>query len=346
MSIDKKTFLITGAAGFIGSELVKRLLKNGEKVVGLDNVNNYYDQSLKRSRLSEIEKCHKESEGKWFFYEMSIENNNDLDNIGKNHQINIIVHLAAQAGVRNSILNPEAYLKANLVGFYNILEFSRNYIIENFIFASSSSVYGGNNKVPFREIDNADHPISFYGATKKSNEVMAHSYSHLFDIPSTGLRFFTVYGPWGRPDMAPMLFAKAMLKGEKLDVFNYGDMIRDFTYIDDVTETIFRCCYKPAFPTKKLIEENYDPSVSNAPFRIFNVGNNNPIKLIQFINLLEENLGVKANKNFIEIQKGDVQITSSDSSRIYEWINFAPQTRLEDGIKKFTSWYKNYYENN
>ncbi len=346
MSKYKNTFLVTGAAGFIGSELVKRLLKNGESVVGIDNVNNYYDQNLKRTRLSEIKKCLPKYKGKWFFHEISIENIEDLNNISEKYSINIVIHLAAQAGVRNSILNPGDYVRSNLFGFHNILEFCRNNIIENFIFASSSSVYGGNKKVPFREIDNVDHPISFYGATKKANEVMAHSYSHLFNIPSTGLRFFTVYGPWGRPDMAPMIFAKSMLNGEKLNIFNYGDMIRDFTFIDDVTETIFRCCYKPAIKVPELKRTNYDPCESFAPFRIFNVGNNNPVKLIEFINLLEENLGIKADKNFIEMQKGDVQITSSDSSSIYEWIDFSPKTNIEVGIKKFTTWYKNYYKNN
>ena len=343
---DKKTFLVTGAAGFIGSELVKRLLKNGEKVVGVDNINNYYDQTLKRARLIEIDKCLKNNDGKWFFHEISIENFEDLNNISKNYSINIVIHLAAQAGVRNSILNPGDYVRSNLLGFYNILEFCRNNIIENFIFASSSSVYGGNKRVPFKESDNVDHPVSFYGATKKSNEVMAHSYSHLFNIPSTGLRFFTVYGPWGRPDMAPMIFANAMLNGEKINIFNYGDMIRDFTFIDDITETIFRCCYKPAVKVRELKENNYKTCESFAPFRIFNVGNNNPVKLIDFIDLLEDNLGIKADKNFIEIQKGDVQITSSDSSRIYEWIDFSPKTKIDDGIKKFTTWYKKYYKNN
>ena len=340
MKKSRNTFLVTGAAGFIGSEIVKRLLKEGEQVVGIDNLNSYYDPSLKRSRLLEIRKYDK---GNWFFHKTSIENNVDLEKISQLYSIRIVIHLAAQAGVRNSILNPSDYVKSNLVGFYNILEFCRNNSIENFIFASSSSVYGSNKKVPFKETDNVDHPISFYGATKKSNEIMAHSYSHLFKIPSTGLRFFTVYGPWGRPDMAPMIFAKSILNKEKIDVFNYGDMIRDFTYIDDVAETVFRCCYKPAKEVEDIENYNSQPCLSTAPFRIFNVGNNNPVKLMDFINLLEDNLGVKAIKNFIEIQEGDVQITSSDSSRINEWIDFSPGTSLENGIKKFAQWYKVYY---
>tara|TARA_B100000886_G_scaffold313086_1_gene249476 strand:+ start:5081 stop:6103 length:1023 start_codon:yes stop_codon:yes gene_type:complete len=340
MKKNRNTFLVTGAAGFIGSEIVKRLLNEGEQVVGIDNLNSYYDPNLKKARLLEIKKFDK---GNWFFHKISIENNEDLEKISKLYSIRIVIHLAAQAGVRNSILNSSDYVKSNLVGFHNILEFCRNNSIKNFIFASSSSVYGSNKKVPFKETDNVDHPISFYGATKKSNEIMAHSYSHLFKIPSTGLRFFTVYGPWGRPDMAPMLFAKAILNKEKINVFNYGDMIRDFTYIDDVAETVFRCCYKPAKGMEDI--ENYysKPCLSNAPFRIFNVGNNNPIKLMDFINLLEDNLGVRAIKNFMEIQKGDVQITSSDSSRINEWIDFSPDTNLEDGIRKFAQWYKGYY---
>ena len=340
MKKNRNAFLVTGAAGFIGSEVVKRLLKEGEEVIGIDNLNSYYDPNLKRARLSEIQKYDK---GNWFFHKVSIDKVEDLEKISKLYSIRIVIHLAAQAGVRNSILNPSDYVKSNLVGFHNILEFCKKNSIKNFIFASSSSVYGNNKTVPFKETDNVDHPISFYGATKKSNEVMAHSYSHLFNIPSTGLRFFTVYGPWGRPDMAPMIFAKSILNKEKINIFNYGDMIRDFTYIDDVVETVFRCCFKPAKEAEDFEKYKPQPCLSTAPFRIFNVGNNNPIKLIDFINLLENNLGVKAINNFIEIQKGDVKITYSDSSRINEWINFSPKTSLEYGIKKFAQWYKEYY---
>tara|TARA_A100001388_G_C28704263_1_gene467780 strand:+ start:67 stop:1107 length:1041 start_codon:yes stop_codon:yes gene_type:complete len=340
---NKKTFLITGAAGFIGSEIAKRLIINGENVIGIDNLNSYYDVNLKKSRLFEIEECNNKFSGKWFFHQISIENRDQLEKICEEYSFDVVIHLAAQAGVRFSITNPEDYVKANLVGFFNILELCRENKINNFIFASSSSVYGGNKKVPFKESHNVDHPVSFYAATKKSNEVMAHSYSHLFNIPTTGLRFFTVYGPWGRPDMAPMIFAKSILKKETINIFNYGDMIRDFTYIDDVTETIYRCCYKPATKLEDSIREEMPFSSSLAPYRVFNVGNNNPVKLINFINLLENYLGCKAFKNFEEMKQGDVQITYSDSSRIKDWINFAPQTKIEDGVGKFANWFKSFY---
>ncbi len=341
---NKKTFLVTGAAGFIGSEIVKRLLKNGEKVVGIDNLNNYYEPELKVSRLKEINNINKKFSGNWFFYEKSIEDEKVFKEISKSYSIEVVIHLAAQAGVRYSISNPKEYVKSNLVGFFNVLEFCRENSIQNFIFASSSSVYGGNKNIPFKEVDNVDHPISFYAATKKSNEVMAHSYSHLFEIPTTGLRFFTVYGPYGRPDMAPMIFAKSILNNKKIDIFNFGKMIRDFTYIDDVTETIFRCCYKPATRSKNFDFQKPDPSQSFAPFLIFNVGNNNPVKLIDFINLLEKNLGEKAIRNFKEIQPGDVEVTSSDSSSINNWINFSPKTSIEEGVKLFAEWFKDYYK--
>ena len=340
---NKKTFLITGAAGFIGSEIAKRLIINGENVIGIDNLNSYYDVNLKKSRLFEIEECNNKFSGKWFFHQISIENRDQLEKICEEYSFDVVIHLAAQAGVRFSITNPEDYVKANLVGFFNILEFCKNNNIKNFIFASSSSVYGGNKKIPFKETDNVDHPISFYAATKKSNEIMAHSYSHLYSIPTTGLRLFTVYGPYGRPDMAPMIFAKAILNHQKIDVFNYGNMIRDFTYIDDITETIFRCCYKPAKIDSKFNAQEPNPSSSLNPFMLFNVGNNNPVRLNEFINLLEKNLGVKAKLNFKEIQPGDVEITSSDSSRIKEWINFAPKVTIEEGLEKFAKWFKNFY---
>jgi len=343
MRKNKSTFLVTGAAGFIGSELVKRLLKNGETVVGLDNLNSYYDKNLKKTRLSNIEKCHKQHEGKWFFHEISIEDKNELQKISKTYSIQVVVHLAAQAGVRYSISQPKDYLESNLVGFFNILEFCRNNDIKNFIFASSSSVYGGNIKTPFKETDNVDHPISFYAATKKSNEIMAHSYSHLYSIPTTGLRFFTVYGPFGRPDMAPMIFANAILNHKKIDIFNYGKMVRDFTYIDDITETIFRCCYKPAIIDSKFNPREPSPCSSQSPFLIFNVGNNSPVKLNEFIDLLEKKLGVKAIKNFKEMQPGDIEITISDSSRIKDWIDFAPKIKIEEGIEKFATWFKDFY---
>ena len=343
MFINKKQFLVTGAAGFIGSEIVKKLLKNGEDVIGIDNLNNYYDPSLKKSRLKEIEKYKIKFSGNWIFYEDSIESKNVFEEISKSYSIKIVIHLAAQAGVRYSIINPKDYVDSNLVGFFNILEFCRENKVKNFIFASSSSVYGGNKNIPFKEFSSVDHPISFYAATKKANEVMAHSYSHLYDIPTIGLRFFTVYGPYGRPDMAPMIFAKSILNNKEIDIFNYGNMVRDFTYIDDVTETIYKCCFKPATRSVNFDPENPDPSLSLAPFIIFNVGNNNPVKLIDFIDLLEKNLGKKALRNFKEIQPGDVEMTLSDSSKIKDWINFCPNKPIEEGVRLFASWFKEFY---
>ena len=336
MKKKRNTFLVTGAAGFIGSEIAKRLLFEGEKVVGIDNLNDYYDIKLKRARLNEIEKYNQIVSGNWHFYEISIESFEDLEKISDKYSINAVVHLAAQAGVRNSIVNPKNYVESNLVGFYNILEFCRNENIENFIFASSSSVYGLNKKLPFEEIDNVDYPISFYAATKKSNELLAHSYSHLYDIPTTGLRFFTVYGPWGRPDMAPMLFIKSILNEQPIKIFNHGKMRRDFTYIDDIVEGIFRCCMKPA-----TAQEDIDSS--SAPFRIFNIGNGNPIELMKFINILEKKLNLKAIKNFLPMQKGDVFETFADTKKLRKWIDYSPQTDIETGLDKFVAWYKDYY---
>ena len=329
------TFLVTGAAGFIGSEIAKRLLLEGNKVIGIDNLNNYYDTKLKRSRLFEIQKHNLKTSGEWSFHEISIENSYDLEKIGNLYSINIVVHMAAQAGVRNSIINPKDYVKSNLVGFFNILEFCRKNDIENFIFASSSSVYGLNKKVPFEETDNVDHQISFYGATKKSNEILAHSYSHLFKIPTTGLRFFTVYGPWGRPDMAPMIFIKSMINKQPIKIFNHGKMKRDFTFIDDIVEGVFRCCFKPATPP-----ENMDSGA--APYRIFNIGNGKPIELLEFINILEKKLDLKVIKTFLPIQQGDVVETFADTKKLRKWINYCPQTNIEEGLDKFVEWYKAY----
>ena len=336
MKKNSNTFLVTGVAGFIGSEIAKRLLLEGKKVVGIDNLNDYYDIKLKRARLYEIQKYNQIIKGNWYFHEISIESFEELEKIGEKYSINKVVHLAAQAGVRNSIINPRNYVESNLVGFYNILEFCRNKNIENFIFASSSSVYGLNKKLPFEETDNVDHPISFYGATKKSNELLAHSYSHLYNIPTTGLRFFTVYGPWGRPDMAPMLFMKSILNKQPIKIFNHGKLRRDFTYIDDIVEGIFRCCMKPA-----TAQENIDST--SAPFRIFNIGNGNPIELMEFINILEKKLNLKAIKTFLPMQKGDVFETFADTKKLRKWIDFSPQIGIEAGLDKFVAWYKDYY---
>ncbi len=340
---NKKNILITGAAGFIGSSLAIRLLKNGYKVIGVDNLNNYYDVNLKKARLSEIQKIHEKFSGKWSFHELSIENIDQLKVISELYTINIVINLAAQAGVRNSIDNPKDYIHANLVGFGNILEFCRINEIENFIYASSSSVYGGNQKTPFYENDPVDHPVSLYAATKKSNEVMAHSYSHLFKIPSTGLRFFTVYGPWGRPDMAPFIFAKSILKGEPINVFNNGDMYRDFTYIDDVTSAIEKCCNKPAEINQKFDHFRPDCATSFAPHMIFNLGSNNPISLLMFIEKLEEKLGKKAIKNFLPIQPGDVKKTWANIDKLNSWIEYQPSISFDEGIQNFATWYKSYY---
>ena len=339
-----RNIFITGAAGFIGSALAIKLLNRGENVIGIDNINNYYDQELKKNRLAEIKKVSSNSLGEWIFYEDTIENNKKLDEIASNFSPKIVVHLAAQAGVRYSIQNPQAYVNSNLVGFGNILEFCRKNQVTNFIYASSSSVYGGNKKTPFQEIDSVDHPVSFYAATKKANEIMAHSYSHLYEIPSIGLRFFTVYGPWGRPDMAPMIFANSILRKKSIDVFNYGKMFRDFTYIDDIVNAVEKCCYKPAIKNREFDYFNPDVATSFAPHMIFNVGSNNPISLIEFIEKLEEKLGLKAEKNFLPIQSGDVEKTWANINFLNNWINYEPSVSFDRGITKFAEWYKSYFD--
>ena len=345
MNINNKKILITGAAGFIGFSIIKRLLNYNCTIIGIDNLNDYYDVKLKQKRLNLLDELSKNiNNNNWHFFKYSIENENKILYLFERYRPHIVIHLAAQAGVRYSLENPNAYFQSNLLGFCNILESLRQYKAENFIFASSSSVYGVNKQIPFSENQRVDWPVSLYAATKKSNELLAHSYSHLYGIPTTGLRFFTVYGPWGRPDMAPMIFAKAILRNEKIDIFNFGDMVRDFTYIDDVTETIFRCCYKPAKINSAYKAYDPQPCFSFAPYLLFNVGNENPIKLKDFINLLENNLGKKAIKNFKEIQQGDVTITSSNSSKIKEWINFSPQTSVENGVKIFSVWFKKFYQ--
>ncbi len=339
-----KNILVTGAAGFIGAALVIRLLEKGENVIGLDNLNSYYDPLLKESRLNEIKLASKKSLGSWKFYKASLEDQTSLKDIFSKHSPDVVINLAAQAGVRYSIENPFSYIQSNLVGFSNLLEECRQHSVHNFIFASSSSVYGGNKKLPFCESSSVDHPISLYASTKKANELMAHSYSHLYGIPTTGLRFFTVYGPWGRPDMAPMIFAKSILNKEPINVFNYGKMKRDFTYIDDIVEGIYRCCSKPAFINKDFDSLNPDQSSSFAPYRIFNIGNSQPIELLRFIEILEDFLGVKAIKNFKPIQPGDVEATAANTNLLKSWIGFKPQTSLEFGVDKFARWYIDYYK--
>ena len=342
---DIETILVTGAAGFIGSALVKSLLSMDMKVIGIDNLNDYYSISLKRSRLMQVEKVSKKN-GKWIFYEDHIEDDKAFLGLINRYKPNVIVHLAAQAGVRYSITNPSAYIQSNLVGFASVLEGCRQNNIEHLIYASSSSVYGGNKNLPFYEEQSVNHPVSLYAATKKSNELMAHTYSHLYNLPTTGLRFFTVYGPWGRPDMAPMIFARSILKDEPIKVFNQGDMQRDFTYIDDVVEGIIRCCFKKASSDKTFNPLIPNPSTSYAPYRIFNIGNSSPIQLTYFIDLLEKNLGKKAIKDFRPMQAGDVVSTAAKMDLLSAWIDYKPITSIEKGIRLFCEWYLEYFESN
>ena len=338
------TICVTGAAGFIGAAFCQKLLLNGVKVVAIDNLNNYYDPKLKIMRLKNIEQSLNFDNSLWDFYEASLEDYSSLEEIFNKENPTIVVNLAAQAGVRYSLKNPFSYVQSNLVGFSNILEICRKFSISNLIYASSSSVYGGNKLLPYNELQNVDHPISFYAATKKANELMAHSYSSLYNIPSTGLRFFTVYGPWGRPDMAPMLFANSILKGEEIFVYNSGKMMRDFTYIDDIIEVIWRCCNKPATSESNFDMYDPNPSSSFAPHKIFNVGNGTSINLMDFINILESELGIKAKKIFKSLQKGDVIATHADTTEIKEWINFSPKTNLKNGIELFSKWFLDFYE--
>ena len=343
MTEQSSPILITGAAGFIGGALSKELLMRGEMVIGVDNLNDYYDINLKLGRLEQIKNISNKNNA-WTFYEKSIHDFYAMEFIFKKHKPKIVINLAAQAGVRFSLEKPKTYIDSNLTGFFNILELSKNFNIKNLIYASSSSVYGGNRNLPYSEKHSVNHPVSLYAATKKSNELMAHTYSHLYGLPSTGLRFFTVYGPWGRPDMAPMIFSKAILNSSPIDIYNYGNMMRDFTYIDDVIEVICRCCKKPATKDMNFNSSNPEPSTSFAPHRIFNVGNNNAIKLEKFISLIETNLGKKAIKRFIPMQDGDVQETFANTELIEKWINFRPNTNIEKGVMLFSKWYLNYYE--
>ena len=329
---DTRKFLITGCAGFIGFHLSKRLLSEGFSVVGIDNLNDYYEVNLKKARL-ELLKEHEE----FNFILMTIENQNEVERIFSEHDISIVVHLAAQAGVRYSIKNPHVYIQSNLVGFMNILEASRNHKIEHLLYASSSSVYGANKKMPFSVEDSVDYPISLYAATKKANELMAHTYSHLYDIPTTGLRFFTVYGPWGRPDMALFKFTDAIIKEKPIQVYNYGNMKRDFTYIDDIIEGIVRLIDKIPGPIRST------EHTSHAPYKVYNIGNNQPVDLMSFIYVLEQKLERKAKKEFLPIQDGDVPATYADVTDLMQTIGFKPSTTIEEGIERFVDWYSKYY---
>jgi UDP-glucuronate 4-epimerase len=333
--------LITGSAGFIGFHLSQRILNAGYTVVGLDNLNHYYDISLKHSRLNVLN-----TYKNFTFSEMDLVNAEELDTLFKKNKFNCVINLAAQAGVRYSLSHPHAYLESNLRGFLNILEACRHYQVGHLIYASSSSVYGANKKMPFSVHDNVDHPISLYAASKKSNELMAHTYSALFKLPTTGLRFFTVYGPYGRPDMALFLFTKAILEGKPIDVYNYGKMKRDFTYVDDITECILRLIPKIPQPDKRWNGLAPDPAISFAPYRIFNIGNNSPVELGEFIEFIEKKLGKKAIKNLLPLQEGDVPETFADIDDLIKEVDFKPTTPIEEGIGKFIDWYLDYYKVN
>ena len=329
---------MTGVAGFIGMHSAKKLLDEGHEIIGIDNLNDYYDVSLKEDRLQTL-KDYKN----FRFLKLDIKDQKDVLDLFKKESPQRVLHLAAQAGVRYSIQNPYVYIDSNIQGFINILEGCRATKTEHLVYASSSSVYGGNEKTPFSEHDNVDHPISLYAATKKANELMAHTYSHLYQIPSTGLRFFTVYGPWGRPDMALFLFTKAILKGEAINIFNHGKMIRDFTYIDDIVESLVRVMDKVATPDASFDAKHPDPATSHAPYRIFNIGNNQPTPLMDYIEAIESALDKKAIKNLMDMQPGDVPLTSADTSELNQWVNFKPNTSIKEGVKQFVDWYKNYY---
>ncbi len=330
--------LITGTAGFIGFHLAKRLLERGEEVVGFDNVNDYYSVSLKRNRLAQLT-CHE----KFQFIEGDLANQQIVDQTFNEHEFTRVVHLAAQAGVRYSLTNPRAYTESNLTGFINILEACRHAKTPHLTYASSSSVYGGGTTMPFSTDQSVDHPLSLYAATKKSNELMAHTYSHLYGLPTTGLRFFTVYGPWGRPDMALFLFTKAILEGRPIDVFNEGRMQRDFTYIDDIVEGVDRTSQQIATEDPNWNSSDPSPASSNAPYRVFNIGNNQPVELIHFIECIENALGMKAVKNLLPMQPGDVPATFANIDALEQAVGFRPSTPIETGIQKFVEWYRTYY---
>jgi UDP-glucuronate 4-epimerase len=333
--------LITGAAGFIGMHTSLKLLARGDTVIGVDNLNDYYEVSLKEARLARLSN-HPHFE----FHRLDIADNKAVAALFAAVRPDRVINLAAQAGVRYSLTNPHAYIDANIQGFVNILEGCRHNQVGHLVYASSSSVYGGNTKLPFSEHDNIDHPVSLYAATKKANELMAHTYSHLFGLPTTGLRFFTVYGPWGRPDMALFLFTKAILNGEPIDVFNNGDMIRDFTYVDDIVEGVVRVADRPAELDPLFNADLPDPATSNAPYRVFNIGNNQPTRLMDYIAAIEKSLGTEAKKNFMPMQPGDVKSTAADTTSLEDWVGFRPDTSVELGVSRFIDWYLNYYEVN
>ncbi len=335
----KEKVLVTGAAGFIGFHLSQLLIKKGYQVIGIDNLNDYYDVNLKYGRLEILKK-----EEDFNFYKIDLKDKEDIDNLFEKYKFDYVINLAAQAGVRYSLINPYAYVDSNLIGFVNILEACRHYPVKHLLYASSSSVYGGNKVAPFSTEHQVDHPVSLYAATKKSNELMAHTYSHLYKIPTTGLRFFTVYGPWGRPDMAYFSFTQDILSGKPIKVFNYGKMERDFTYIDDIVEGITRLLPLAPEANPEWDETKDKLSESFAPYKVYNIGNNQPVQLETFISVLEDKLGQKAEKNYMEMQPGDVVRTYADTTDLEQAINFKPKTTIEEGLGKYVEWYKEFYQ--
>ena len=331
--------LVTGAAGFIGSTLSLRLLARGDEVVGLDNLNDYYSVQLKLDRLARLK-----SKPGFRFVQLDVADREGLERLFREERFDRVIHLAAQAGVRYSLVNPHAYVDSNVVGFVNVLEGCRHNRVAHLTYASSSSVYGGNTHMPFSVHDSVDHPVSLYAATKKANELMAHTYSHLYGLPTTGLRFFTVYGPWGRPDMALFLFTKAILEGRPIDVFNHGNMQRDFTYVDDIVEGVIRVSDKVATPDPGYRAEAPDPATSNVPFRVFNIGNHQPVPLMEFIGAIERALGRTAEKNLLPMQDGDVPATYADVQALNDWVGFQPATSIDEGIGRFVAWYRDYFK--
>ncbi|HEY7033023.1 MAG TPA: NAD-dependent epimerase [Thermomicrobiales bacterium] len=330
--------LVTGAAGFVGVHVGKLLLARGDEVIGLDNLNDYYDPRLKEARLARLT-----GEPGFRFHRLDLKDRDGTAQLFAQERPETVVHMAAQAGVRYSLKNPAAYVDSNLVGFANVLEGCRHNGVRHLVFASSSSVYGANTKVPFSVHDNVDHPVSFYAATKKANELMAHSYSHLYRLPTTGLRFFTVYGPWGRPEMAYYSFTKAIFEGKPIDVFNHGKMKRDFTYIDDIAEGVVRCLDTIPQPNPSWHGDRPDPGTSSAPYRLYNIGNNRPVELLRFIEILEREIGKEAIKRFVDLQAGDVPATYADVDDLEAAVGFRPRTSIEEGLARFVAWYREYY---
>jgi UDP-glucuronate 4-epimerase len=347
-------YLVTGTAGFIGFHVAKQLLERGDEVVGLDIINDYYDINLKYARLAHMgiqrdevkkgELVQSDSVSGYRFIQLDLSVKESLLDLFTKEKFDVVIHLAAQAGVRYSLSHPEVYIESNIVAFLNILESCRFHPVKHLVYASSSSVYGSNEKMPFSTSDSVDHPISLYAASKKSNELMAHTYSHLFNIPTTGLRFFTVYGPWGRPDMALFLFTEAILKGEPIQVFNYGNMKRDFTYIDDIVKGVVKVADRPASPNADFDSHNPDPGSSTAPYKVYNIGNSSPVLLMDYIHAVEKGLGKEAKMNMLPLQPGDVPASHADVTDLVRDTGYKPETKIEDGVKAFTDWYLDYYK--